>query len=387
MGPRITASLTLVLYLPAFVACTVTSDPDPVDTTGPADIELQEIVTDLSAPVFLTAPSGDLRLFIVEKAGRVLVVRQGELLPTPFLDITGQVSSNGERGLLSLAFHPDYPTTGYFFVYYTDPNGDSRVVRYSVSPNPDRADPGSATEVLFVAQPYSNHNGGLITFGPDDMLYIGLGDGGSGGDPDNNGQDRSTLLGSLLRIDVDGAGPYAVPTDNPFVADAAVRDEIWAYGLRNPWRFSFDFVGPTLYLADVGQNSWEEVNAVSASVGGHNFGWRLMEGSACFSPADCDPTGLVVPVLEYSNGTDGCAVVGGYVYRGTELTGLTGTYFYSDNCSGWIRSFRLADGIATDQREWDLERVGPVLSFGQDGAGELYVLSGWGSVHKLAAVN
>jgi glucose/arabinose dehydrogenase len=349
---------------------------------------LQEVVSGLNAPVLLTAPSGDPRLFIVEKAGRVLVVEQSQLLPGPFLDIADFVNAGGERGLLSLAFHPEYLTNGLFFVYYSDLNGDSRVVQYRVSANdPYRADPTSGAEVLFVEQPYSNHNGGLITFGPDEMLYIGLGDGGSGGDPDDNGQDKGTLLGSLLRLDVDGGTPYAIPADNPFVTDPDGRDEIWAYGLRNPWRYSFDFTAGTLYVADVGQRSWEEVNAVPANVGGQNYGWRLMEGSSCFSPADCDPTGLVLPVVEYANGDEGCAVVGGYVYRGAELPSLTGTYFYSDNCSGWIRSFRLVEGTATDLTEWDLEGVGSVLSFGQDGAGELYVLSGAGSVYKLVAAS
>jgi glucose/arabinose dehydrogenase len=385
MRPRFTSALVLTLI--PLSACSTASDPGQGEPPVAGDIVLEEVITGLKLPVYLTAPSGDERLFIVEKEGLILVIEQGELLPTPFLDITGMVSDNGERGLLSLAFHPDYPTTGRFYVYYTDLSGDSKVVGYHVSVDRNRADPASAEEILTVEQPFSNHNGGLIAFGPDDLLYVGLGDGGSGGDPGDNGQDRSTLLGSMLRIDIDVGGPYVIPEDNPFVGDPNVRGEIWAYGLRNPWRFSFDYVGPTLYLADVGQSSWEEVNAVAADVGGHNFGWRLMEGSACFNPSDCDTTDLVQPVLEYANGVDGCAVVGGYVYRGAAIPGLSGTYFYSDNCAGWIRSFRLADGVATESLEWDLEQVGPVMSFGLGGADELYVLSGWGTVYKFVVVN
>ncbi len=367
-----------------------TSATDPAMQQPPltaGQVTLTEVVQVSGMPVYLTAPSGDSRLFIVEQAGRIRVVEDGQLLATPFLDITDSVSGGREQGLLSLAFHPDYATTGYFYVYYTDMADDSRIVRYKVSADRNVALPGSAKVILTVGQPYANHNGGLLVFGPGDMLFIGLGDGGSGGDPQNNGQDPSTLLGSLLRIDVDGGDPYAVPQDNPFVGDAEWREETWAYGLRNPWRFSFDDVADMLYIADVGQNSREEVNATSAVIGGLNYGWRIMEGSSCFNSENCANNGLVLPVLEYATGADGCAVVGGYVYRGVELSGLGGTYFYSDNCAGWIRSFKLENGTATEQMEWGVGDVGNVLSFGVDGSGELYVLSANRGVYRFDRVN
>jgi glucose/arabinose dehydrogenase len=245
------------------------------------------------------------------------------------------------------------------------------------------ADPTSAKTVLSVEQPFSNHNGGLITFGPDGMLYVGLGDGGSGGDPLNSGQDVGTLLGSILRIDVNAGDPYAIPADNPFVNDPAARDEIWAYGLRNPWRFAFDREADVLFVADVGQNSWEEVNAVPASAGALNFGWRLMEGNHCFNPPSCSPNGLVRPVVEYDH-DDGCSITGGFVYRGAAIPSIRGHYFYSDFCSGWLRSFAIAGGQATDHTDWDVGRVGNVVSFGEDATGELYVVVQDGRVLRLA---
>jgi glucose/arabinose dehydrogenase len=282
-----------------------------------------------------------------------------------------------------MAFHPAYDTNGYFYVYYTDTNGDTRVVRYTVSGNANVADASSAKVIFALDQPYSNHNGGLITFGPDGMLYIGLGDGGDGGDPLGHGQNLGTLLGSLLRIDVDSGDPYAIPSDNPFVSNAAALDEIWAYGLRNPWRYSFDPEQGAIYIADVGQNSREEINVESDAVGGVNYGWNVMEGSTCYQAASCDQTGLHQPILEYSTGSTGCAVVGGFVYRGDDINGLDGTYFYSDNCSGWIRSFDLEFGQAARLSQWEVGNLGNVLSFGQDSDRELYVLSANGNVYKF----
>ncbi|MDX1661786.1 MAG: PQQ-dependent sugar dehydrogenase, partial [Gemmatimonadota bacterium] len=278
-----------------------TAPPDPGDGNGNGDgsdgVRLERIVEGLDFPLHVTAPSGDPRLFIVEKSGRVRIRKDGALLDEPFLDLSGQVSGGSEQGLLSIAFHPDYASNGRFFVDYTNRAGDTRVVEYRVSNDPDRADPASARTILEVAQPFSNHNGGLVAFGPDGMLYVGLGDGGSGGDPGENGQDRSTLLGTLLRIDVDGGEPYAIPADNPFVDDPDARGEIWAWGLRNPWRFAFDRSTGDLYIADVGQNRFEEVNAVSGAGKGLNYGWDVVEGDACFEPRDgCDRTGLTPPV-------------------------------------------------------------------------------------------
>jgi hypothetical protein len=345
-------------------------------------LALQVVAQGLEYPVDLTAPGSDPRLFIVEQAGRIRVVRDGRLLDRPFLDLTEKVGYGGERGLLSMAFHPHYPDNGWFYVNYTDRRGDTRVERYSVSGNPDIADPATARPVLEVHQPYANHNGGLVRFGPDGMLYIGMGDGGGAGDPHGNAQDRGTLLGDLLRIDVDRGDPYAIPPDNPFAPRPGMRGEIWGWGLRNPWRFCFDPPTHRLYIADVGQNRWEEIDVVDARLAGLNFGWNVMEGAHCYRSPRCDARGFVEPVVEYGHG-GGCSVIGGYVYRGRRLPDLVGHYFYADYCAGWIRSFRYAEGRAHQHRQWQVGRVGDVLSFGEDAAGELYVLSADGRVYRL----
>jgi glucose/arabinose dehydrogenase len=354
-----------------------------VDPPGDAAIRLQEVASGLANPLYLTAPRSDARLFIVEQAGRIRVVENGTLLPTPFLDISDRVSSGGERGLLGLAFHPSYAANGYFYVDYTDRGGDTRIERYRVGADRNRADPASARLVLQVAQPFANHNGGQVAFGPDGKLYAGMGDGGSGGDPQGHGQNRATLLGDILRIDVDAGDPYAIPGDNPYAGQSASRNEIWASGVRNPWRFSFDREAGLLYVADVGQNALEEINVVPAGSGGLNYGWNVMEGNRCFRPAEgCGRTGLVVPVLEYGH-DEGCSVTGGYVYRGSRIPAIRGHYFYADYCRGWIRSFRHQGGQALDRREWAVGDVDNVLSFGEDAAGELYVLSTNGRVYRI----
>ncbi|MGH7675389.1 MAG: PQQ-dependent sugar dehydrogenase, partial [Gemmatimonadales bacterium] len=280
------------------------------------------------------------------------------------------------------AFHPRYAQNGYFYVNYTDNNGNTRVERYRVSADPDSADPASDTLVLFIDQPYSNHNGGHILFGPDSMLYVAMGDGGSGGDPHGYGQSRATLLGKLLRIDVDGGAPYAVPPDNPFVGVAGARPEIWALGLRNPWRIAFDSVAGLLYVADVGQNRWEEVDVAPAQAAGLNYGWNVMEGAHCYNTGSCATSGLVLPALEYGH-SDGCTVIGGYVYRGSRSPTLAGHYFYADYCSGWLRSFTYGGGAVLERRRWDVPALGNVLSFGEDAAGEIYVLSANGNVWRI----
>jgi glucose/arabinose dehydrogenase len=349
---------------------------------------VREVAAGLSNPLLLTAPPADDRLFVVEQVGRVRVIEGGQLLPTPFLDVSALITSGGERGLLGLAFHPSYAQNGYLYVDYTDLQGDTRVVRYTVSGDRNRADPGSATLILTVDQPFPNHNGGLVTFGPDGMLYVGMGDGGSGGDPAGNGQNLRALLGKLLRLDVDGGSPYAVPPDNPFVGRADARPEIWALGLRNPWRFSFDRTAGLLYVADVGQNAREEVSIAAASEAGVNYGWNVTEGSECFGTAACDRTGLRLPVVEYDHSAGDCSITGGYVYRGSDpaLASVRGHYFYSDFCGGWLRSFRVsADGSVADRREWSVGELGNVLSFGEDAAGALYVLTGGGRVYALVA--
>jgi glucose/arabinose dehydrogenase len=352
-------------------------EPEPV-----TELRAVQVVAGLSAPVHLTTPPGDARLFVVEQAGRIRIIRNGTLVVRPFLDITALVGSGGERGLLSVAFDPSYASNGFFYVNYTDLAGDTRIERYRVSADPDIADAASAKLLLAIDQPFLNHNGGLVVFGPDGNLYIGMGDGGSGGDPQNHGQDRSTLLGDLLRIDVRTGDPYSIPADNPFRGHATARPEIWAYGLRNPWRFSFDPPSGLLFIADVGQNQWEEINAVAANTAGVNYGWRIMEGAHCFSASSCNQSGLVQPVHEY-NHSDGCSVTGGHVYRGTALAGLQGHYFYGDFCDGWVRSFRVDGGRAVDHREWSLGSLGQITSFGVDAAGELYILTGNGRVYRL----
>lgn len=375
---------TLGVSALATPGCSEATRPDGEGEGGPTGVvalALEVVAGGLGSPLYLTAPAADPRLFIVEQAGRIRIVRDGRLLATPFLDIRGRVSSGGERGLFSLAFHPLYASNGFFYVSYTDTNGDSRIERYSVTADPDVADPSSAKLILSVQQPFSNHNGGLVAFGPDGMLYIGFGDGGSGGDPLGHGQNVNTLLGALLRIDVDGGDPYGVPADNPFVGRPGA-DEIWAYGLRNPWRFAFDREAGLLYIADVGQNAWEEVNVVPAGDGGVNYGWNVMEGGHCFGGGSCDRAGLTLPALEYDHSA-GCSVTGGYVYRGAAIPAIRGHYFYSDFCTGFLRSFKYAGGAVTEEREWDVGSLGSVLSFGVDAAGELYILSGNGNVYRL----
>jgi glucose/arabinose dehydrogenase len=354
----------------------------------PADVSLRvaEVASGLSNPVYLTTPAGDPRLFVVEQVGRVRIIKNGVLLPQPFLDITARVLSGGERGLLSIAFHPRYATNGYVYASYTDLAGDTRIERYSVSPtNPDAADPASAQLVLSVAQPFANHNGGLVVFGPDGMFYVGLGDGGSVGDPQNNGQSTATLLGKLLRLDVDGGTQYAIPAGNPFIGQAGARGEIWALGLRNPWRFAFDRVASLVYVADVGQNAWEEISVVAANRPGVNYGWRILEGTRCYAAATCNAQGLERPVVEYSHDDGACSVTGGAPYRGSLIPSIGGHYFYSDVCAGFLRSFRYENGQAVDQRTWDVGPLGSVLSFGEDAAGELYLLSANGRVYRLEA--
>jgi hypothetical protein len=337
---------------------------------------LTAAVRGLRSPVYLTAPRGDPRAFVVEQDGVIRIVRNDQVQPQPFLDIAPKVGSGGERGLLSVAFHPDYARNGYFFVNYTDRSGDTRVERYKVSSNPDVADPASGQIIITIGQPYANHNGGLNLFGPDGMLYIGMGDGGAGGDPHANGQNPRALLASLLRLDVDHGAPYAIPKDNPFANGVGGKPEVWAKGLRNPWRFAF---GPDsqLYIADVGQGAWEEIDVAPARAPGLNYGWNKMEGTHCYNGILCGKPGFTLPALEYDH-SDGCSVIGGFVYRGTRVPQLKGHYVYSDYCSGWIRSFRYSAGQAVERRQWRAPALGSVLSFGEDGAGELYVLTSAG---------
>lgn len=369
------------------VGCASDSPQEPgVPGNGQVDLRAVEVARGLSSPVYVTTPPSDARLFVVEQPGRIRIMEDGQLLTNPFLDITSKVRDGGERGLLSVAFHPEYATNGFFYVNYTGSDGATRIERYRISSDPNRADDASAHLLLTVPQPFPNHNGGLVKFGPDGMLYIGMGDGGSGGDPHEHGQNRTTLLGAMLRIDVDAGDSYGIPADNPYAADPDARSEIWAIGLRNPWRFSFDQEAGHLYIADVGQKRREEINAVSLTEAGLNFGWDVTEGSLCHEPSSsCTRTDLIEPIFDYPNPGEGCSVVGGYVYRGEALPELKGHYFYGDFCKGTVRSFRLSQDLQpTDHNTWSLGTLGQITSFGQDASGELYVAVKEGRLYRLS---
>lgn len=357
-------------------------------SAGALRLALQEVVSGLSAPLFLTVPSGDPRLFIVERAGSIRIVQNGTLLATPFLDITSRVTTLGEGGLLSMAFDPQYASNGFFFIYFTDLSGDIAIERFQVSSgDPNLADPAALRILTIAHRNFSNHNGGLVAFGPDGFLYIGTGDGGGGGDTLGNGQNLNALLGKLLRIDVRNAGanqPYAIPSLNPFVGQANRLGEIWAYGLRNPWRYAFDEATGLLYIADVGQNRIEEVNVAAAATAGVNYGWNITEGSLCYPGDPCDKQGLTLPVLEYAHdASGGCSITGGRVYRGSAIPELRGRYFYSDYCNGWLRSFVYSNGAAAEQIDWNIINVGLIYSFGEDAQKELYMLTSTGRVYKI----
>ncbi|MDO8501232.1 MAG: PQQ-dependent sugar dehydrogenase [Gemmatimonadaceae bacterium] len=359
------------------------ADATPVAPAAGA-IRLEQVGDRFRSPVHLTSPPGDARLFVVEQAGRIRIVKNGAIVAQPFLDMVERVRSGGEQGLLSVAFHPDYARNGWFYVNYTDRQGDTRVERYKVSSNPDLADASSAKLVLGIDQPYSNHNGGLAMFGPDGMLWIGTGDGGSGGDPHGNGQNRQALLGKMLRINVSGADPYTIPADNPYANGSGGKPEIWAIGLRNPWRFAFDRPAGLLYIADVGQNAIEEIHIERSNKAGLDYGWNIMEGDQCYGRASCNRSGLEIPQVTYRHAGGACSITGGFVYRGRRIPSITGHYFYSDYCAGWLRSFRFQNGAVTDRREWKMDDIGHVVSFGEDSAGEMLIISENGRIFRFA---
>lgn len=351
----------------------------PVPTYGPLpEVTLVKVADGFMRPTFVTnAGDGSQRLFVVEKRGVIQVVRGGEVDVQPFLDISAAVESGGnEQGLLGLAFHPDFEDNGRFFVYYTAAaDGANTVAEYRASASGGRADAASGRVLFAIADKFSNHNGGMLAFGPDGYLYAGTGDGGSGGDPDGNGQDLGELLGKILRLDVDKGAPYGIPSTNPFVGRANARLEVWAYGLRNPWRFSFDRATGDLWIGDVGQGRVEEIDLQRAgSKGGENYGWNRMEGASCFQPANgCDETGLAPPLYDYGH-DEGCSVTGGYVYRGGLNPRLAGAYLFADYCGGMLVGLR-PDGAGNWSVEELGETVGTVSSFGEDEAGEVYLVS------------
>lgn len=351
-----------------------------------APVRLEEIATGLNAPVAITsAPGMRDTLFVVEQRGVILVVRDERVVEKRFMDISPRVACCGESGLLSVAFHPRFPFNGMFFVNYTNRSGHTTISRFRVSAtNSFVGDPDSEEILLVIDQPYGNHNGGQIQFGPDGYLYIGMGDGGAANDPENRAQNPQDLLGKLLRIDIDGGPPYAIPPTNPFVGSATTRSEIWASGLRNPWRFSFDRETGDLFIGDVGQGRFEEINFQPAtSRGGENYGWRLMEGRHCNLPPDgCTSGGLTPPILEYAHDTPElhCSVTGGYVYRGSSQA-LRGTYFYGDYCSGFLWGARAVDG--TWRTVIELETGLLISAFGEDSTGELFIADYRGGIYRI----
>ena len=372
--------------------------PSPTATRpGPeeAHLILEPVVEGLERPIFVThAGDGSGRLFVVEKAGRILVVREGEE-PQVFLDIRDRVGSRGsEQGLLGLAFPPGYPERQVFFVNYTDRQGDTVIARYRVGSDPDRADPASEFQVLWLDQPAANHNGGMLLFGSDGYLYIGTGDGGRANDVFGNGQNPATLLGKMLRVDVlrDPTVGYTIPPENPWIEATwngqEVRDEIWALGLRNPWRYSFDRLTGDLWIGDVGQDRYEEIHFVAAERvvrGGLNFGWPIMEANHCF-PEDrpCDRTGLEIPVVEYELKDGNCAVVAGYVYRGPDAPPLEGSFLFADFCSGRIWSYWVDPG-GTPRTTLLLDTDLAISSFGEDQEGSVYVVDYRGAIYRIRA--
>ena len=370
----------------------VSARPPSGESFDPAKVRItfSRVARNLSSPIFVThAGDGSGRLFIVEQTGRIKILQNGTIRSTPFLNLASRISTGGERGLLGLAFHPDYELNRKFYVNYTNTAGDTVIAEYTVSTgNPNVANTTGQT-LLTIDQPFSNHNGGMLAFGPDRYLYIGMGDGGSAGDPGNRAQRLSFLLGKILRIDVDNNAPgknYAIPPGNPYAGATAGLDEIWSYGLRNPWRFSFDRRTGDLWIGDVGQNRWEEIDRSTAASGrgrGVNYGWRVMEGNACFNPSSgCNTSGKQKPIAVYSHSL-GCSVTGGYVYRGLEYRALVGGYLFGDFCSGRVWALR-AHGGSPQTPVLMADTSLSISSFGEGQDGSLYVTDlGNGDVWKV----
>ncbi len=385
----IVGMLLLSIILPATAQddteeIVITRDTAPL----PANVVLTPVVSDLNRPLYVThAGDESNRLFVLEQSGEIWIIEDDVKLDQPFLDVSGIISQSAltgsytEQGLLGIAFHPDYATNGLFFVNYTDLNGGTVVARYNVSlSNPNIADVGSAQIIFQIAQPFSNHNGGHMDFGPDGYLYISLGDGGSANDPLGAGQNTQLLLGSILRLDVNGQLPYSIPEDNPFVGNDAGADEIWSYGLRNVWRFSFDAATGDMYLADVGQNQWEEINFQPAdSTGGENYGWNVWEATTIFAGGTAE--GHILPIAEYNHSV-GCSVTGGYVYRGEAIPDLEAVYLFSDYCSGRVWATYRDSNMQWNTIEF-LSTGMQVSSFGVDEANEMYIIDYSGTVYRI----
>jgi glucose/arabinose dehydrogenase len=387
---RVIALLLLLLPWVGLTGCGEGDDPEPLPPLPAAtDLTVQLVTANLVFPVFMTAttiPGDGNRLFIVEKNGRIRIFNVTTSSLSTFLDISGIISTNGERGLLGMAFDAQYATNRQFYVFYTDQTGDIVIARYlRNAANPNVADPAGITLLTIEHSAEANHNGGMLAFGADGCLYASVGDGGGSGDQSNNAQTITTRLGKLLRLDPATGAACTNGGINPFVLTNGAH-EIWSRGLRNPWRFSFDRVTSDLYIADVGQGAREEINVSPAPNAGRglNYGWRLMEGVLCFNPStNCNQGGLTLPVLDYPHLSNACSVTGGYVYRGSAAPALRGTYFYADFCNGFVRSFRYQNSQATSQFEWPLLSRGGITSFGEDAQGELYLMTQGGSLFKI----
>jgi len=374
----------------AIAAVTLLLSGTPV-ASGASTVVLREVATGFDSPVYVTsAKDGTGRLFVVEKTGKIRVIKNGAVLPTPLLDVSSQISRGTEQGLLGLAFHPSFRTNGLFYVDFTRTDGDTVINQYRVSTtNPDVAVPSTVRRIITIDQPYANHNGGMITFDRYGYFFIGTGDGGSSGDPGNRAQNKDSLLGKLLRINVNGSSgtrQYRIPSSNPYVGKPG-RNEVWSYGLRNPWRFSFDRLTGDLWIGDVGQAKYEEIDRSTSGSNrgrGVNFGWRVMEGRHCYKPSTgCSTTGKLYPVAEYTH-SEGCSVTGGYVYRGPSIASLYGRYVFGDFCSG--RIWTVPSGGASPMKKTLLmDTAMTISSFGEDDRGELFVVDHGGTVYRLAA--
>lgn len=390
----------VVVVIELFLGGPAMSDDEPADLAGPAPVgspasvdglELAPrlIIDGLDAPTDIVGAPTDDRIFIVEKPGLIRILQDGELLPEPYLDLTRWVGSAGnEQGLLSLLFHPDYSSNGRVFVFLTDNSGTSQVIELRTSgDDPNRADPKTIRSVLTIPQFGQYHQSGSMIFGPDGYLWVSLGDGGGIGDPEGHGQDPGNIDASIVRIDVDGPLPYAIPADNPFADDPdGGLPEVWAYGLRNPWRITYDPVTRLLYIPDVGQEGAEELNVVPVDDSGYNFGWSVFEGTTCYQADNCLLPGQTLPVYQYLHNGNGCAIIGGRVYRGELMPEVTGHYFFSDFCLGWVRSVVVDQDEVLLVKDWTrrrADRLGTVTTIGTDRHGELYVGTMEGQVWRL----